>query len=105
MLSFLVYVGFQFIIFIFINALLLSIGIGIGFLLNWMLPSIDIRIGSLIGVISAGISFYYYLRVASSIKSYLDEVEEENDDNSKVRLIAYPKKYSRDRGSKRKHKK
>jgi NhaP-type Na+/H+ or K+/H+ antiporter len=39
----------MFIVYLLIKAVLLAIGVGIGFLLHWMLPAVDLGIGILIG--------------------------------------------------------
>src|SRR5262245_47205531 len=48
-----------------ICALLLALGAGIGFLLHWILPSIDLGIGMLIGVLAIGFTAQLFARVSS----------------------------------------
>ena len=38
-------------------------GIGIGLLLRWVLPSVDLGAGILIGIVSIGLSIHYFLRI------------------------------------------
>ena len=45
------------IIIILILSILIGCGIGIGFILHWMIPSIDIGMGTLIGLIGSALSF------------------------------------------------
>jgi len=46
--------------------ILVASGIGVGFLLNWMMPTVDFDIGVLIGVISLGFSLDFVARLLSS---------------------------------------
>jgi hypothetical protein len=48
-----------------IGAILLALGAGIGFLLHWLLPSIDFGIGMLIGVITIGFTAQLFARISS----------------------------------------
>ncbi|GKT07165.1 hypothetical protein [Desulforhabdus sp. TSK] len=59
--------------------ILVASGIGVGFLLNWMMPTVDFDIGVLIGVISLGFSLDFVARFLSSYGEQPlldDEVEE-----------------------------
>jgi hypothetical protein len=69
-----------------IKIILLCISIGIGFLLHWIMPSIDLGIGILIGVISTGISAYTFVKITEATESYLNEEEEAET----PRLRIYP---------------
>ena len=90
---------------LFINALLLGIGIGIGIILNKLVPSISIEIGSLICVISTVVSIYYYQRIAEFFR-FIDDFEEGNElkleKGAKGKLFVYPEKNLRDKKNKRK---
>ena len=44
---------------------LLVLGAGIGFLLHWLLPSVDLGIGMLIGVITIGFTAQLFARISS----------------------------------------
>ncbi len=48
-----------------IGAVLLALGTGIGFLLHWLLPSVDLGIGILIGVITIGFTAQLFARISS----------------------------------------
>jgi hypothetical protein len=48
-----------------ICAFLLVLGSGIGFLLHWLMPSVDFGIGVLIGVITIGFSAQLFARISS----------------------------------------
>ena len=44
---------------------LLLLGAGIGFLLHWLMPSVDFGIGVLIGVITIGFTSQLFARISS----------------------------------------
>ena len=48
-----------------ICAFLLVLGAGIGFLLHWLMPSVDFGIGVLIGVITIGFTAQLFARISS----------------------------------------
>jgi hypothetical protein len=48
-----------------IGTLLLALGAGIGFLLHWLMPSVDFGIGMLIGVITIGFTAQLFARISS----------------------------------------
>ncbi len=48
-----------------IGTILLALGAGIGFLLHWLLPSVDLGIGMLIGVITIGFTAQLFARLSS----------------------------------------
>jgi len=48
-----------------ICAFLLVLGAGIGFLLHWLMPSVDLGIGILIGVITIGFTAQLFARISS----------------------------------------
>jgi hypothetical protein len=53
------------VIFGLIGLLLLALGAGIGFLLHWLLPEVDLGIGMLIGVITIGFTAQLFARISS----------------------------------------
>lgn len=71
----------MFFVYLLIKAMLIGIGIGVGFLLTWLLPSLDFSFALLIGVLATGMSMHFYgnfLRVGdggASQSHELDEVE------------------------------
>jgi hypothetical protein len=48
-----------------IGAVLLVLGTGLGFLLHWLMPSVDFGIGILIGVITIGFTAQLFGRISS----------------------------------------
>ena len=59
-----------------IVALLLGLGAGIGFLLHWLMPSVDLGIGMLIGVITIGFTAQLFTRLSSlPLDDTVDDVE------------------------------
>src|SRR6266542_4111766 len=50
-------------IFFAIGAVLIGIGAGVGFLLHWIVPSVDIGVGILIGVVTIGFTAQLFARV------------------------------------------
>jgi hypothetical protein len=79
-----------FVLFFVLLIILVASGIGIGFLLNWMMPTVDFGIGVLIGVISLGFSLDFVARILSS---YGEQPLLEDDEVEGV--IFRPKRSSR----------
>ncbi|MCB1378652.1 MAG: hypothetical protein KDK89_09845 [Alphaproteobacteria bacterium] len=50
-------------LFLLILSLICGVGIGMGFLLHWIIPSIGVDTGTLIGVVSMGWSVYFFTRL------------------------------------------
>lgn len=48
-----------------IGAFLLVLGAGIGFLLHWIIPSVDLGIGILTGVLTIGFTAQLFARISS----------------------------------------
>ena len=67
-----------------INVFILSIGTGIGFLLRWILPGVDLGTGTLIGVVSLSISIYFFVRVTTT-NIGPEEVDMDEEDYSQVK--------------------
>ncbi len=55
------------------NALLIALGTGIGFLLHWILPAVEIGMGILIGVFVSGISIHLWIQMYSYLGDYAEE--------------------------------
>ncbi len=55
------------------NLFLLGLGIGIGFLLHWLLPAVDLGVGILIGVVTTVASVNLFLRINSITEQIEDE--------------------------------
>lgn len=52
-------------IFSIIGIVLLGVGAGIGFLLHWLIPAVDLGVGILIGVITIGFTAQLFARIVS----------------------------------------
>jgi hypothetical protein len=46
-------------LFLVVNLGILALGVGLGFLLHWLMPSVDLGMGILIGVIASGLSIHF----------------------------------------------
>ena len=55
------------------NVLLIALGIGIGFLLHWILPAVEIGMSILIGVFVSGISLHFWIRMYTYLDDYAQE--------------------------------
>lgn len=60
-------------IYLLINILLIGVGIGVGFVLHWMLPAIELGAATLIGVISTALSVHFFGRPMALLEAYGDE--------------------------------
>ena len=74
-------------VYVLINLGLIAFGAGIGFLLHRMSPSIDLGTGILIGVVSAGLSTHYFIRLLW-FSEFLELPRFEDDNSAPVRV--YP---------------
>ena len=63
----------MFFFYLLINVLLIALGIGVGFLLHWILPAIEIGMSILIGVVVSGISLHFWIRLNSYLGDYAEE--------------------------------
>ncbi len=63
----------MFFFYLLINALLIALGIGIGFLLHWILPAVEIGMSILIGVVASGISLHFGIRLNSFLGEYVED--------------------------------
>lgn len=65
-------------VFLLILLVFSGLGIGFGLLLCWLIPSIDVGTGVLIGVLSVGGAFHFYGRMVGIAHSYgAPDVDEE----------------------------
>ncbi len=87
--------------FLVVNLGVIAFGIGIGFLIRWMLPSVDLGAGILVGVVSMGLSIHYFSRILSlgEVRNFPDG----EDDDFRPPIFVYPQGFSRS-GRKRKRK-
>lgn len=67
-------------VYLVINLFLLGLGLGLGFLLHWVLPTVDLGVGILIGVVTTGFATHFFVR--------LNHLSEEVDDEALVQEIA-----------------
>lgn len=67
--------------------ILLCLGIGLGFLLHWIVPSIEIGIAALIGMIAIGIAIRLLLGLMSSLPEESEGDETGNQVSERVYLI------------------
>lgn len=86
-------------LFLLILVLICGIGIGVGFLLHWIIPSIGVEIGTLIGVVTVGWAFYFYIRLMSTVTAIQED--ELDTEHSEIETIVLKPIRSR-RSSKRK---
>lgn len=64
------------------NVLLIALGTGIGFLLHWILPAVEIGMSILIGVVASGISLHFWIRTYTYLEDYAQKepfIEELSD--------------------------
>ena len=63
----------MFFFYLLFNVLLIAFGIGTGFLLHWILPAVEIGMSILIGVVAAGISLYFGIRLNNFLGEFAKE--------------------------------
>ncbi len=66
-------------LFILINLGLIAVGVAIGFLLHWILRSVDLGTSILISVVATGFSIHYFIRLLK-FSEYLAPPRSEDDD-------------------------
>lgn len=69
---------FLLLVFLLLLVLLGGVGIGIGFLLHWLIPDIGVDIGTLIGVVTAGWAIFFYARMMSAVSTIREDSELES---------------------------
>jgi hypothetical protein len=57
----------------------IAIGLGVGFVLHWLVPSIDLGMGTLIGVVTLGGCFLWLSRISTLEALYGHDDIEESD--------------------------
>lgn len=60
-------------IFLPIMGVLVGFGMGVGVLIHWLVPAIDIGVGTLIGVVATGFSLLFFGRLMTLPGPYLEE--------------------------------
>jgi len=82
---------FNAVVYLALNIFLLGMGIGLGFLLHWLFPGVDIGMGILIGVLATTAAVHFHTRVLNALDEYqLDVDEDETTDESN-----YSRNYSK----------
>jgi hypothetical protein len=78
-----------FILFLIIEALLLALSLGIGYALRWLIPSLDLGMATLIGLVSSITTFYLISKINRETKDepvyVIDDEEEDEDDEQSTR--------------------
>jgi hypothetical protein len=83
-------------IYVLINAFVIGLGLGIGFLLHRLIPSIELGASVLAGIFSTGLSIHYFfrlLRFIGFLEPFMFVDDEEDDDSPPV--MVYPQITSR----------
>ena len=60
-------------IFLLIMGVLVGFGMGVGVLVRWLMPAIDVGVGTLIGVVATGFSLLFFGRLMTLPDPYLEE--------------------------------
>lgn len=63
----------SFIIVVVLTVIILTSGLGIGFLLHWLLPAIDVGVGTIAGLVSLCIATFIYVKLTSLVLDASDE--------------------------------
>ncbi len=74
--------------YILISSGLIALGVGVGSLLHWMLPAVDLGTGILIAVVVTGLSIHYILRLLRF--SELFELPRYDHDDDTLPVLVYP---------------
>src|SRR5262245_37948547 len=76
-------------IYLLIKAFLLAVAIGLGFLLRWIIPALDLGISILIGLLATGLTIHYITRISSMANDLATE-DLDSDDLPPITIIAPP---------------
>lgn len=80
-----------FVIYGVIKVLLLVVGIGLGFLLNWIFGDLDFSIALLMGVFVTAMSFYFFLILMGIVQPFSGSMPlDAEDDPDEPRIVAVP---------------
>src|SRR4051812_41952046 len=74
-------------VYILIDLGMVAVGVGIGFLLHWLLPSVDLGTSILIAVVATGFSIHYFIRLLW-FSEFLELPRYEDDELPPIRV--YP---------------
>ena len=90
-------------IYLLIMLVLLGIGLGIGSLLHWLVPAVDLGVGMLIGVVTTGLALHILARLIAAVESSEDDPPTELEAELRPILTRYevipPRRRSRRRQS------
>lgn len=78
-------------------------GIGIGFLLHWLIPAIGVGIGALIGVVSLGWTIFFFVQLMRALSAVAEDMEISESESGLETIILKP--IRPERSTKRKRKK
>jgi len=57
-------------VFALIELFIIGVGLGIGFLLSWLMPSIELGAGTIVGVVATSVSMYVFTRIITLPDAY-----------------------------------
>ena len=63
-------------IYLILKLFLLGVGIGVGFLLHWIVPAIDVGMAALIGLVATGLSIHFFARLTGLRDAFPEEALE-----------------------------
>jgi hypothetical protein len=82
-------------------AVWMAIGLGVGFLLHWLVPAIDLGMATLIGVVALGGCFLWLSRISTLEALYSHDDIEESDATWSTRPQVEPRPSRRKRRGRR----
>ncbi len=62
-------------IYVLIMLVLLGVGLGIGALLHWLVPAVDLGVGMLIGVVTTGLALHLLARLIAVLERSEDDIQ------------------------------
>ena len=68
-------------VYLIFKLILLALAIGIGFLLHWILPGVDLGMCILLGLMASGISIYFFAGVIERLLLELHPYDYDDDDD------------------------
>ncbi len=89
-------------IYLLITLVLLAVGLGIGSLLHWLVPAVDLGMGMLIGVVTTGLTLHLLARLVAVLERSEDDTQAELEAEIRPILTQY-EIVPRRRRSKRRH--
>ncbi|HSH81275.1 MAG TPA: hypothetical protein VLA19_22305 [Herpetosiphonaceae bacterium] len=89
-------------IYLLITLVLLAVGLSIGSLLHWLVPTVDLGMGMLIGVVTTGLTLHLLARLVAVLERSEDDTQAELEAEIRPILTQY-EIVPRRRRSKRRH--